>query len=59
VTTFEPTDWETRLAEAVAKNRQQKTVKRAERAEFQRRRNHGLAKRHAKKLYDNRQEKQP
>lgn len=56
---FAPTDWEARLAEAVAKNQQRRAQQRAERAEKAERRNYGLAQRHARKLARNRQEKQP
>ena len=54
MTEFAPTHWEARLAEAVAKNQQSKAIRRAERAEFKRRRDYGLAQRHAAKLARNR-----
>lgn len=59
MTTFDPTPWEERLRIAVEKTLQQRAVKLAERAQLKRNRDFGLAKRHAKKLYDNAQEKQP
>jgi hypothetical protein len=50
MTTFEPTPWEERLREATERNRQEKALKTAERAQFKRRRDYGLAARHREKL---------
>lgn len=58
MTELEPTDWQGRLAEAVAKNQQTKALKRAERAAFAQRRNYGLAQRHGRKLARNREIKE-
>jgi hypothetical protein len=47
---FEPTDWEGRLREAVAKTLAEKAQRKAERQELALRRMHGLAARHKAKL---------
>jgi hypothetical protein len=46
----EPIDWDARLRAAVEKTLAEKARRRAERLEFQTRRNHGLVARHARKL---------
>lgn len=58
-TTFEPTDWEARLAEQMAGYALRQAARKAERDEFKRRRDYGLTQRHARKTARNQQENQP
>lgn len=50
MTEFEPIDWEARLRAAVEETLRKRAKRRAERLEFQTRRNYGLQARHAAKL---------
>jgi len=55
---IEPTDWEKRLKIAVEKTLAARDARRTKRAEFKRRRDWGLAQRHAQKLARNRRAEQ-
>lgn len=56
---FEPYDWQRSLSASVAAHAEKTARKKAERAELQRRRNHGKAYLHANKLNRNARTKEP
>lgn len=58
MTEQEAAEWQERLAAMVARNIQRKAIRKAERAEFARRRAHGKARGHQEKLARNRRAEQ-